>query len=101
MTGLPGILRWFRPEEGACLLMFHGFTDVTCEPGIGNTSGLSLDIAVFEEMCELLAERYSVAPLEEVVELLRDGKKLPPTRRSGKKTSVEKSAPALRVGAST
>lgn len=78
MTGLPCILRRFHPEREACVLMFHGFTDVAEEPGIGNVSGLHLDIDVFGEMCELLAAHYSVLPLDEVVERLRAGKNLPP-----------------------
>ena len=75
MTGLPGVLRRFRPEGGACLLMFHGFTDVSSEPGIGNASELNLDIAVFEEMCALLAEHYSVISLDEAVVRLREGRR--------------------------
>ena len=72
------MLRRFRPECGARLLMFHGFTDVSSEPGIGNASELNLDIAVFEEMCALLAEHYSVISLDEAVVRLREGEALPP-----------------------
>lgn len=82
-------------------MMFHGFTDTAEEPGIGNSSGLHLDIGVFEQMCELLAERYTVLSLEDVRQKLEGGRPLPPrsvvlTFDDGYRSNYELAFPVLK-----
>lgn len=77
-SGITTILRQFKRND-FCVLMLHGVTDLDAkdQPGIENTEGISIHVRDLEAIFKLLAGRYPVPSLDEVVTAMENQTPLP------------------------